>query len=188
MHAHYFFGYGSLVNQRTHSYPDGRKARLQGWRRVWRGTPLAPQAFLSVHRTGTGAIDGLVAAVPGQDWEALDRRETGYRRHALRDDIYHDLHAEAQVQVYAVPPADQHAQDASPILLSYIDVVVQGFLTQYGEDGAAAFFDSTDGWARPVIDDRAAPRYPRHQTLSAAERALVDRHLAALPVTLTPPD
>ncbi|QIE40580.1 gamma-glutamylcyclotransferase family protein [Meridianimarinicoccus aquatilis] len=186
MHRHYFFGYGSLVNQRTHDYPDGRPARLHGWRRVWRGTPLAPQAFLSAHQTGDGVIDGLVAAVPDQDWTALDRREMGYRRHSLADDVVHDLHKDTRVQVYAVPAENQHAQDESPILLSYLDVVVQGFLHHFGQEGAAAFFDSTDGWARPVIDDRTAPLYPRHQTLDQAELAAVDRHLDRLGVTKVP--
>jgi hypothetical protein len=31
-----------------------------------------------------------------------------------------------------------------------------------------------------VLNDRAAPRYPRHKVLSAAETALVDDHLARL--------
>lgn len=184
MHRHYFFGYGSLVNQRTHAYPDGRPAHLQGWRRIWRGTPLAPQAFLSVHRSGSGTIDGLVAAVPAQDWAALDLRETGYDRHPIAGDVSHDLHPEAEVQVYAV--ADRHhlPLDESPILLSYLDVVVQGFLHHYGPEGARAFFATTDGWERTVLDDRQAPQYPRHQVLTEAERAVVDSHLAALPVTV----
>jgi hypothetical protein len=59
-------------------------------------------------------------------------------------------------------------------------VVVQGFLHEFGEAGVAAFFDTTDGWDTPVLNDRAAPRYPRHKVLSAAETALVDDHLARL--------
>ena len=33
-----------------------------------------------------------------------------------------------------------------------------------------------------MIDDRATPLYPRHQSLTAAERAEVDAHLARLGV------
>ncbi|WP_200898804.1 hypothetical protein [Candidatus Rhodobacter oscarellae] len=42
----------------------------------------------------------------------------------------------------------------------------------------ARFFESTDGWEALVLDDRAVPRYPRHQPLSAAETALVDGWLS----------
>lgn len=186
MHRQYFFGYGSLVNTRTHGYPDARRARLSGWQRVWRGTPLARQAFLSVEPAETD-IDGLVAAVPGADWAALDAREHGYDRQGVVGGITHDLPHDAAVQVYAVPDRHHLPQDRSPILLSYLDVVTQGFLHQFGQEGAARFFATTVAWARPVIDDRAAPIYPRHQSLTLAERALVDRHLAALPVTMIPP-
>lgn len=185
MHRHYFFGYGSLVNTRTHGYPDARRARLAGWQRVWRGTPLAAQAFLSVEPAPTD-IDGLVAAVPNADWAALDAREQGYDRQGVIGGIHHDLHDDAAVQVYAVPDRFHLPEDRSPILLSYLDVVVQGFLQQFGEDGATKFFATTAGWSRPVIDDRAAPIYPRHQTLARTERAVVDRHLSALPVEIVP--
>ena len=43
---------------------------------------------------------------------------------------------------------------------------------------AAAFFDTTDGWDTPVLDDRAAPLYPRAQTLTRQERGLTDALLA----------
>ncbi len=45
-----FFGYGSLVNLRTHGYDDPRPATLHGWRRVWRAHQPA-QSRLSVGRT-----------------------------------------------------------------------------------------------------------------------------------------
>jgi len=186
MHRHYFFGYGSLVNMRTHAFPDARHARLSGWRRVWRGTPLAAHAFLSVE-PATTEIHGLVAAVPDADWAALDAREHGYDRQGVAGGIAHDLPGTAAVQVYAVPDRHHLPQDRSPILLSYLDVVVQGFLHQFGDDGAAHFFATTAGWDRPVIDDRTSPIYPRHQVLTATERGAVDRHLATLPVTITPP-
>jgi len=186
MHRHYVFGYGSLVNTRTHAYPDARRARLAGWRRVWRGTPLAAQAFLSVE-PAEAEIHGLVAAVPDADWAALDAREHGYDRKGIVDGIDHDLPDTAAVQVYAVPGRHHLPEDRSPILLSYLDVVVQGFTHQFGRDGAAHFFATTAGWDRPVIDDRRAPLYPRHQRLTDAERAAVDRHLAALRVTILPP-
>lgn len=34
MNNRYFFGYGSLVNRRTHDYAPLQKARVTGWRRA----------------------------------------------------------------------------------------------------------------------------------------------------------
>ncbi|MEM7491215.1 MAG: gamma-glutamylcyclotransferase, partial [Pseudomonadota bacterium] len=42
-----FFGYGSLVNRRTHAYPDAAPFTIRGWRRAWRHTALRPVAFLT---------------------------------------------------------------------------------------------------------------------------------------------
>lgn len=172
----YFFGYGSLVNRATHVYAPCHPARLAGWRRRWvhtdgRGTP-----FLTGVRDAASVIDGLVALVPGGDWAALDLREEGYLRHPVT--VEGVVRA---AQVYAVPPESMVAQEPpAPILMSYLDVVVQGYLREFGTAGAEEFFATTDGWEVPVLDDRAAPRYPRHQGLSAAERALVDRLLAGV--------
>lgn len=173
-----FFGYGSLVNLATHDYPNARPATLTGWQRVWRKTAQGPQAFLSVERADGVQIAGVVADVPGADWVALDQREAGYDRHDVTHLITHEGDM-APTSVYEV--RDPHVDDAqNPILLSYLDVVVQGFLKIYGADGVAAFFATTAGWDTPILDDRASPRYPRHQLLSADERALVDRHLVAV--------
>ena len=182
MHRQYFFGYGSLVNLRTHSYPDTRRAALHGWRRIWRHTRLRDEAFLSVRPAEGAAILGLVAEVPNRDWRALDLREEGYDRHAVTDRVRHDLAPAPEVQLYAVPERHHRGAPGGDVLMSYLDVVVQGFLHQYGAEGAAHFFDTTDGWEVRVIDDRATPLYPRHQSLTAAERAEVDAHLARLGV------
>jgi len=177
-----FFGYGSLVNRATHDYPAAEPALLAGWRRVWVHTALRPVAFLSVEPASGVSIAGLVARVPGADWAALDAREFAYTRHAVTAQTGAGPLA---AQVYAVAqgraPGARH-----PILLSYLDAVVQGFLREYGPGGAAAFFATTAGWQAPVFDDRAAPRYPRAQVLGRSERATVDDALAALGVRPVP--
>jgi len=174
-----FFGYGSLVNRATHAYPDPRPARLEGWRRVWVHTGLRPVAYLSVE-PAEGEILGLVAEVPGGDWTALDRREAAYDRHPVTTRL-HACGTEMAARVYAVPPGHAAPPDTRhPVVLSYIDTVVQGFLEVFGRAGAAHFFETTAGWGGPITDDRAAPRYPRATALTAAERAIVDRHLGAV--------
>ncbi len=169
-----FFGYGSLVNLATHDYADPQPATLPGWHRVWHMTDTRDAAFLSASPGGDG-IDGIIAKVPGADWDALDRREGAYQR----IDVTDALAAQQPTAIYSVAPHLAVTPDPEHgILLSYLDVVVQGFLKVFGEDGVTRFFDTTRGWDMPIIDDRTTPRYPRAQRLSAAERDLVDRSLA----------
>lgn len=174
----YFFGYGSLVNRGTHDYAEACPAQLSGWRRQWRHTCLREVAYLTVVPDTGCEIEGLVAAVPPGGWAALDERERAYARVRATDRVRHDLPRPAEIAVYAIPHGKHGApSERGPVLLSYIDVVVQGYLREFGERGVARFFETTDGWDAPVLDDRAAPAYPRHQELSADERALVDDHL-----------
>ena len=58
--------------------------------------------------------------------------------------------------------------------------MVQGFTAVYGADGADRFFQSTTGWDTPILNDRAAPIYPRHQQMQPHETELVDAALIAL--------
>lgn len=175
----FFFGYGSLVNRRTHDFAEAYPARIEGWRRAWCHTGLRDVAFLTAVPEPGAAMEGLVAAVPGADWAALDRREWAYGRHAVGHLVAHAAGRALHVEVYAVPP--EHAAPPSvrhPILLSYIDTVVQGYLHSYGEAGAERFFATTEGWDAPVLNDRAAPRYPRATELTVLERDFVNAHLA----------
>jgi hypothetical protein len=162
------FGYGSLVNRRTHTLEAARPLTVRGWRRAWRHTALRPVAFLTAEPWEGGRIDGVAAAVPGGDWAALDIREAAYLRTPLPEgpQVYHipdGLHS---------PPTEAH-----PILYSYLEVVVQGYLDTFGVAGVARFFETTSGWDGPIRDDRAAPLYPRAQRLTRAERALVEAQL-----------
>ena len=175
MNDAFFFGYGSLVNRATHAFDDAHRAHIRGWRRAWRGTPQRAVAFLTVVPDALTQIDGLIAAVPGDSWAALDQREHAYDRVHVSDDVAHPLPHRPQIAIYAIPDGAHHApSDAHPILLSYVDVVMQGYFNEFGAEGVAAFLATTDGWASPVMDDRADPIYPRHQTLSLSERRMVD--------------
>lgn len=173
-----FFGYGSLVNLATHDYPDARPARVKGWRRVWRHTSLRPVAFLSAEPCDQTELFGVTASVPDGDWVALDAREHAYRRHVVTQQTYP---AEHFVSLYAVDPAHHHTEgEKGPILLSYVDVVVQGYLRVFGKEGANGFFATTHHWDIPILDDRAAPVYPRHQRLTSSETETVDEALRRL--------
>ena len=174
-----FFGYGSLVNRATHAYPDALPACLSGWRRVWVHTRLRDVAYLSVE-PAEGEILGLVADVPGGDWVALDRREAAYDKHPVSVSLRENGQLR-QAVIYAVPQAHAARPDTRhPVLLSYIDTVVQGFLEVFGREGADHFFATTAGWDCPILNDRAEPLYPRATDLSPAERAIVDAGLTAV--------
>ena len=181
----FFFGYGSLVNTATHVYDRHHPARLSGWRRVWRHTPIRDMAFLTAEPMDGVEIDGLIAAVPGADWAALDERETGYDRVHVPQGITHQAEDAGHIAVYTIP-ADKHgpADGERPILLSYLDVVVQGYLQVFGEKGGEDFFATTAGWDTVILDDRTAPQYPRAQVLSQPETDFVDHHLSELNATL----
>jgi hypothetical protein len=182
MHDPFFFGYGSLVNRRTHDYPQAAPATVTGWRRVWRHTTRRRVAYLSVAEAPGHEIDGLIAAVPNGDWAALDRRELAYDRLAVAPAaVRHAIPRPLGVHIYRTSPGHEAPPTARhPVLMSYLDTVVQGFLNVFGEDGARRFFATTDGWDAPILDDRGAPRYPRHVDLARAERAFVDTELARI--------
>ncbi|MBB93544.1 MAG: gamma-glutamylcyclotransferase [Rhodobacteraceae bacterium] len=181
----FFFGYGSLVNLATHDYADAHPAAITGWKRAWRYTSLREIAFLTAVPDPQATIDGMIAHVPGDNWAALDEREYAYDRHLVTSQVSHPVTRPLSIAIYAVPDASQHKPDLPhPILLSYLDVVVQGYLQVFGEEGAVRFFDTTDGWDSPVLNDRANPLYPRHQALSPAQQAFVDDQLAARQVSV----
>ncbi len=167
------FGYGSLVNRATHDYAETEPAIATGWRRAWRRTSLRPLSFLTVIPDSTTEIEGLVAGVPDHAWPELDAREGAYERVALAE-VRHDGRTGATA-IYAIPEGfHDEPGDENPILLSYLETVLQGYLTLFGEAGVARFVATTEGWHAPLLDDRAAPRYGRATQLTPAERALVD--------------
>ena len=176
----FFFGYGSLVTRATHDYADAHPARIGGWRRAWRHVQGRKVACVTAVPDPSCEIDGLIAHVPGGDWAALDMREHAYAR-VLADDVEHGIMGAPEIHIYHAP-SDLHAPASKmrPELLSYVDVVVQGYLREFGETGVAQFFETTGGWDAPMRDDRDDPIYPRHQQLSESERALVDSWLDRL--------
>lgn len=178
----FFFGYGSLVNRQTHDYPDAIPATIRGWRREWRRSLAFGRTFLSAVPDPDATIDGMIARVPGADWAALDAREAGYDRHPVLPE-HLTIERPVQAQIYAIAPqASAPACPAHPIRLSYLDVVVAGFLAEFGAPGVARFFHSTTGWSC-ALDDRAAPLYARARPVGADVQAMVDDWLARVAVS-----
>jgi len=173
-HPH-FFGYGSLVNRDTHHFTPVHKSRISGWRRVWHRAPNRPVAFLSVIADPDSLIEGVIAPVPNDDWAALDAREFSYARVPVTPAVTHGAPDVRNISIYAIPPGTAAPPDMEhPILLSYVDAVIQGYLREFGEDGAIRFVQTTQGWDTPIKNDRSAPIYPRARQLSPMEQECVD--------------
>ena len=197
-----YFGYGSLVNRRT--LPDGVPVvagRLVGYRRAWRAASHwhgRGVCALSIEPAAGAEIDGVMVAEPVSRLAALDAREQRYNRHLMPGHLFVPAAGTASGAagsgaagegapdagdffVYRAGAAANRFGDAArPIWLSYVDVVLQGFLDLFGEEGVRRFVATTDGWHVPIVDDRSAPAYPPAQRLSPAETAVVDAALAAV--------
>ena len=165
---------------KTHSHAPSFPAQIDGWRRVWRHLPERPFATLSVERFEQGQISGLIAGVQAGDWAELDEREAAYGRHDITHAIAHNGAGAREIAMYVVPGTDTSVTRPLPILLSYLDVVVQGYHQVFGVEGVTEFQRTTAGWEAGYIDDRSNPIYPRHQSLTAGERVLSDQIVSGL--------
>ena len=182
----HYFGYGSLVNRATRPADEtARPATLRRWRRAWNHrVPESPRrsgcTALSIDPdpgvAGDGAgIAGTLVALPAEALAALDAREAGYARLALPRDAFALPDGVDADEVFVYRTRTRLPADAAhPILASYVDCVMAGYLERFGADGLDAFVATTDGWDGPLADDRAAPRYPRAVRLPAPALARFD--------------
>lgn len=185
-----YFGYGSLVNRATHRTQiiAAVPARVSGWQREWQPRPdmtLNPDdqveaALLTARRAPGSAIDGLLVFDHIDNLPAVDLRENDYHRRTVSQDDLTLRTGRAldgvPIYIYEADPAPM-PDEVYPILQSYLDAVMQGFLREHGEAGLADFIDSTGNFDIPILVDREWPIYPRAVELSQAEAELIDRHL-----------
>ena len=136
-------------------------------------------AMMSAQSTGKAlargsqtGIDGVLVLLPIEDLPNLDQREAGYDRLTLdvtdfeiSDSIRASLPDAVQLDSVAVYRSQmqnrQRAEERHPILQSYVDCVLAGYLKQFGEAGVHYMLASSRGWDAFILDDRSAPRYPR---------------------------
>ena len=183
----HYFGYGSLINDQTR--PPALRAQnavLHGWRREWRVTGELSLSWgakhnicaLSVRRDPTCSIAGVLVEEPVENLASLDQREVRYQRFKV------DVETQSGVNQssYVYQARKEHSEWGSiksPICLSYIDCVLQGVIHRFGQAALEAFFETTDGWHVPILNDRSQPIYPRANKLSAHETELIDAKLKA---------
>ncbi len=196
-----YFGYGSLVNIETlrTRYVAAYPARLKGWRRHWQsrasgdaGTEGKMPALLSVHRNDDTVIDGMLIIDHSAHLRDLDEREVHYSRVNVNEDLV-DLAGCSELK--SIPPENRFVyvatmvdDDRSPLLQSYLDAVMQGFLNAHGQTGLSRFIETTTGFDREIIMDRDKPLYPRAVTLSSREKLSFDRLLLDAGVQFKNPD
>ena len=187
-----YFGYGSLVNDRTRNAESfGYAGRLKGYRRRWsiwtasaerRAFGFGGVAALSVTQDHSAYCDGLLVFDRKDHLPKVDEREAMYDRVPLDLNAFsteHDIPDGIDCYIYVGQPAHTDAIDPSfPILQSYVDAVMQGFLHKFGEEGVARFVRETDGWQTPIVKDRDRPFYPRSVELSLNEQILIDACLS----------
>ncbi len=197
-----YFGYGSLVNRVTlrTEILAAIPARLNGWRRTWRPRPLMEAdtmaetalagdvvpSLLTAHRAEKASIDGVLIIDLAVNLPVIDTREFRYHR---RDITLAELSFEAEraeretglrlgsgtrLHVYEARVEHPEAGGPSPILRSYLDAVMQGFLREFGEEGVHRFVAETEAFHLPIHEDRDRPLYPRAVSLTASETELFD--------------
>jgi hypothetical protein len=185
-----YFGYGSLVNRetlRTHIV-GARPARVSGWRREWQPRPdpgLAADravhaSLLTVRPAPESEIDGLLVFDHVDNLAAVDLRENDYqRRHVPLETltvIGDGVPDGCPVYIYEADPPEESPEEC-PILQSYLDAVLKGFLREHGLEGLKHFIRGTANFDTPILGDRDWPIYPRAVSLSSEDRALFDRLL-----------
>jgi len=183
-----YFGYGSLVNRRTRPTEEVWEATsVAGWQRSWSHRVVRPEAaavaqdpavggfsVLTVQPASKVCIDGVQVSMASEELPQLDAREGGYNRHSVITAASSDL-----VAMYV--SRTEHVAAASkdyPLLQSYVDCVMAGFLAVFGWDGVDRFINSTAGWQAPMLLDRAEPLYPRAVTIATEIQAEFDARIA----------
>ncbi|ALN73105.1 MULTISPECIES: gamma-glutamylcyclotransferase family protein [unclassified Aureimonas] len=180
-----YFGYGSLVNKRTlrTKFLGIRRAEVRGWRRAWLPRKGQSMALLSVRPEDEAVTQGVVVYDLADHLPAVDEREAAYhRRVVMPGHIAVRGHALPDVPlfIYEGKPEEPDAAEAgAAILQSYLDAVLQGFLSLYGEEGLQRFVEETEGFETAILTDRSAPLYPRPVMLAEGEAALFDRLVSA---------
>ena len=185
-----YFGYGSLVNRETRPIDEiGVDARLHGWRRSWSHrsmggasnehncTSLTVEPVSDSNNADLPVIDGVLVRLKSDALAELDQREYGYERLTLDADCF-DLppdHDCQEIVLYRSLPANRHtAEPHFPILQSYVDCVLAGYLRRFGNEGLQRMLNTTVGWDRYIMDDRLEPLYPRHVIIQADQQAGFD--------------
>ncbi len=186
-----YFGYGSLVNRNTRpAQEEAHSARLKGWQRVWDHRVTDPNrnqrcTSLSIEPSPGVAVEGVIVRLNLDKLPQLDEREAGYDRLVLpasdfdlSEELLEQMAREGMDDTIMVYRSQEHnrglADTEHPVLQSYVDCVMAGYLHRFGEEGVNALVSSTRGWECSLFNDRAEPFYPRWVEVSSADQQYFD--------------
>ncbi len=186
-----YFGYGSLVNRNTRPAQEvAHSARLKGWQRVWDHRVIHPNrnqrcTSLSIEPSSDVAVEGVIVRLELDKLPQLDEREAGYDRLSLPvadfdlpEDLLEQMATQQMGDTIMVYRSHEHnrglADVEHPVLQSYVDCVMAGYLHRFGEEGVNALVSSTRGWGCSLFNDRAEPFYPRWVEVSLADQQYFD--------------
>jgi len=165
------FSYGSLLNKNTWSFKaELELVSLKGWIRQWRQIVQLDKSkicALTIYPNSNTTIEGILLKVDKATELSLGEREIGYEKTIIagKDIIEQNteiqLTNETAITYVGSKATTSWASEEAPILLSYVDVVVKGYFDLFGWEGVTNFFNSTQGWNLPILDDRDEPIYPR---------------------------
>ncbi|WP_062202825.1 gamma-glutamylcyclotransferase family protein [Aureimonas sp. AU12] len=180
-----YFGYGSLVNRLTlrTRFLGIRRASVTGWRRAWMRRASPNMALLSVRPDEGFETQGVVVYDHADHLPSVDEREAAYVRRVVMPG--HAIVENAPVPdvpifIYEASPEEPDAAElGATIMQSYLDAVLQGFLSLYGEAGVRRFVEETEGFETAILRDREAPLYPRSVILRGGDAELFDALVAA---------
>lgn len=174
---HVIFGYGSLIcadsRRRTGVGGPAQAVEIEGIERRWSvPVPDYNGTAVGAHLNANSRCNGVIFIVDDDNLARFDERERGYDRHRFdwsQVQSLDDQPLPTHLPIWAyVGDSSATPQPESPILQSYLDVILNGCLS-YGDAFTRRFLHSTSPWQH-LHDDRAAPLYPR---------AMADAQLAA---------
>jgi hypothetical protein len=173
------FAYGSLVNLSTIAADvQVHRAAANGWVRQWRDPRSVDTGIicgLTISPRIGMAIDGLLLQGGQTFVDEIRAREADDLATTIR--VVLDRGDVVEARTYVVPTVRARWADPNcPICLSYLDCILEGYL-RLGPEAIDRFIETTEGWSLPLMNDRAAPRYPRPVKLSAEEKIAVDECL-----------
>jgi hypothetical protein len=130
---------------------------------------------LTVTRRPGVQLDGVFILDDAEGIAAVDRREAGYERVRLEPGEVDAPFDELNAFLYVSSEANTRwGDDEYPILRSYLDCVLAGYIDVWGPDGARRFIQTTEGWQVPILNDRGMPQYPRAVALDEFSRSTID--------------
>jgi cation transport protein ChaC len=173
----YLFAYGSLVNDKTRpSNSVGIPAQVKGYSRSWRH-PIHLNGMcvcgVTVYKESGGLLDGLlILSDPEYQSKLLSTREPGYSittidTEAVIAPFLTSIGRPVDILVSDPKKTPTDMDEEWVILRTYLDAILYGYFIRFGEEGVSRFLTSFVDWEFPILNDRVAPRYPRHQQIGA---------------------